>query len=146
MYIVSACLAGVNCKYNGKNNLNMEILKLLKSGKAMLVCPEQMGGLSTPRPPTEIVTDRNGDIRVINNKNIDLTSQFNKGAYETLKIAKQINANIAILKARSPSCGYGKIYDGSFSGKLKKGNGITADLLERNGIKIYNEENFKKIL
>lgn len=140
MYLISACLAGVNCKYNGGNNLNPKIVQLLKEKKAILICPEQLGGLSTPRLPSEIITDKEGNKRVINIEGKDLTKEFLKGAEETLKIAKLAGVEAAILKARSPSCGKGKIYDGQFRGKLIEGNGITAELLEKNGIKIYTEE------
>lgn len=142
MYIISACLAGVNCKYNGKNNFTEEIMSLIREGKAMLVCPEQLGGLSTPRLPSEIVEDKEGKYKVINNKGEDVTKEFKKGAEETLRIANSVEAKIAILKARSPSCGYGEIYDGTFKGNLKKGNGITAQLLIDKGINVYTEETF----
>ncbi|AFS77935.1 hypothetical protein Curi_c08650 [Gottschalkia acidurici 9a] len=139
MYIISACLAGIDCKYDGKNNKNEKILKLVQEGKAILVCPEQLGGLSTPRLPSEIVPD-NGNVKVISNNGKDVTENFLKGAEETLKIAKMMGIKKAILKARSPSCGYGKIYDGTFSKTIIKGNGVTSELLEKNGIKIYTEE------
>ncbi len=111
MIIVSACLCGINCKYDGGNNLDARVLKLLKEGKAIPVCPEQLGGLETPRDPHEIVNGNGLD--VLGGKarvhwirqNNDVTSKFIKGAYETLKIAEAVGANIAILKARSPSCG-----------------------------------------
>lgn len=139
MYIISACLAGVDCKYNGKNNKNDKILKLVEEGKAILVCPEQLGGLSTPRLPSEIVV-KDGKKKVLANDGTDVTENFLKGAEETLKIAKMMGINKAILKVRSPSCGYGEIYDGTFSGTTKHGNGVTAELLEKNGIKLYTEE------
>lgn len=137
MYLVSACLAGVNCKYNGKNNLVEEIKKLAKEGKAVLVCPEQLGGLPTPRLPSEI---KNG--RVINVKGEDVTEEFYKGAYETLKIAKLYGIKTAILKSKSPSCGKHKVYDGTFSGRLINGEGITAKLLKENGIDVISEDEF----
>lgn len=140
MYLVSACLAGVDCKYNGGNNLNPKIVKLLEEKKAILVCPEQLGGLTTPRLPSEIVYDENGNKKVINIEGKDVTKEFFKGAEETLKIAKVMGAKVAILKAKSPSCGKGKVYDGQFRQQLVEGNGITTDLLERNGITVYTEE------
>ncbi len=140
MYIISACLAGLNCRYDGGNNLKPEIVKLVKDGKAILVCPEQLGGLTTPRLPCEIVWDENGNKKVVNIEGQDFTKEFLKGAEETLKIAELIGAKGAILKARSPSCGKGKVYDGHFAKRLVEGNGITTDLLEKNGIKVYTEE------
>lgn len=145
MILVSACLCGVHCKYNGGSNFNETVLKLMKEGKAMLACPEQLGGLTTPREPQEIHDGTGSDVldgkaKVITKDEKDSTENFLKGAYETLKIAKEVDAKIAILKARSPSCGYGEIYDGSFLGKVREGNGVTAELLERNGITVYTEE------
>lgn len=141
MYLVSACLAGVNCKYSGGNNIDEDIVKLVEEGRAVLVCPEQLGGLSTPRLPSEIV-EEDDERKVISKDGEDVTEAFVKGAEETLKIAKMMNIKKAILKSRSPSCGYGKIYDGTFSSTLRDGNGFTADLLEKNGIKITtNKEN-----
>ena len=142
LYIISACLAGVNCKYNGGNNIDDRIVKLVKQGKAVLVCPEQLGGLTTPRRPSEIKNDKDGQMRVINDRDEDVTGEIIKGAEETLNIAKLFNSKIAILKSGSPSCGYGWIYDGSFTKRKIKGNGITADILLKNGIKVYNEDNF----
>ncbi len=147
MILISACLAGVNCRYDGSNNLINKIQKLVSEGKAMLVCPEQLGGLTTPREPAEIIEDENGNVKVINKLGEDITDEFYKGAEETLKIAEMIGTRAAILKSRSPSCGYGEIYDGTFSGKKRKGNGLTAELLSERGIKIYTEEdNFNEIL
>lgn len=143
MYIISACLAGINCKYDGGNNYVPKIVQLLKEKKAILVCPEQMGGLTTPRLPSEIICN-GGDIKVVNIKGEDVTEEFIKGAEETLKIAKLIKAKCAILKSKSPSCGKGKIYDGTFQNKLVEGNGITANLLQKNGIIVYTEEEFIK--
>lgn len=149
MVLVSACLCGVNCKYNGGNNLREEVLKLLKEGKAIPVCPEQLGGQETPREPHEIIQGDgamvlDGKARILGPKNDDATKEFTKGAEETLKIAKAIGAEYAILKARSPSCGVGTIYDGTFSGNKRNGNGVTAELLIRNGIKVFTEENLKE--
>lgn len=140
MYLLSACLVGVNCKYNGGNNLDTRLVKLLEEKKAILICPEQLGGLTTPRLPSEIVNDKNGNKKVVTIEGNDVTKEFFKGAEETLRIAKLTGAKVAILKARSPSCGKGKIYDGQFKNKLTAGNGITTDLLEKNGIRVYTEE------
>ncbi|KEI01342.1 DUF523 domain-containing protein [Clostridium botulinum] len=145
MIVISACLCGIDCKYSGGNNLNPKALKLLKKGKAILVCPEQMGGLGTPRTPCEIMGGEgedvlNGEAKVISKEGVDCTKEFLKGAYEALKIAKEVNAKKAIFKSKSPSCGFGKIYDGNFSGNKIDGNGVTSALFLKNGIKIVTEE------
>lgn len=148
MYIVSACLCGVNCKYSGGNNYNEKVDKLFKEGKAILICPEQLGGLSTPRLPAEIVEGTAGDIldgrgRVLNKIGEDVTEHFVKGAAESLKIAEKTGCKVAVLKSKSPSCGIQKIYDGSFKGILKEGNGITAELFIKNGIKVIADDEFQ---
>jgi len=150
MIIVSACLCGVNCKYNGGNNSNARVLKLMQEGKAIPVCPEQLGGLKTPRRPCEIVNGNGLDVlmgkgRIFDSIDDDVTEEFIKGAYETLKIAELIGATMAILKARSPSCGVSQIYDGSFSGTKRTGNGVTAQLLLSKGIQVYTEENLEEV-
>lgn len=133
--LISACLAGVNCKYNGKNNENKKIIELIKNKDVILICPEQLGGLKTPRNPAERVKDK-----VITNDNIDVTKEYRKGAEEVLNLVKKFNIKTAILKSKSPSCGKGKIYDGSFSNTLIYGNGITTELLEKNGIKVISSD------
>nr|UWI50862.1 DUF523 domain-containing protein [Clostridioides difficile] len=136
MILVSACLIGINCKYSGDNNENEKVKEYLRGKEFTLVCPEQLGGLSTPRPPAEIV-----DGRVITKEdNKDVTENFVRGAEETLKIAKLYVCSEAILKEGSPSCGCNLIYDGSFSGKKILGKGITAKLLEEEGIKVKSEK------
>ena len=139
MILVSSCLAGINCKYNGGNNYNEKIFNLVKDGKAIPVCAEQLGGLTTPRSASE-VRFVDGKRYVINKAGEDVTKQFEKGAQEILDLAQKLNVTKAILKARSPSCGKGKIYNGEFDGKLVDGNGILADLLIKNGIKVITEE------
>ena len=139
MILVSSCLAGINCKYNGGNNYNEKIFNLVKEGKAIPVCAEQLGGLTTPRIASE-VKFVDGKRYVINKAGEDVTKQFEKGAQEILDLAKKLNITQAILKARSPSCGKGKIYNGEFDGKLVDGNGILADLLIENGIEVITEE------
>ncbi|MBR1413077.1 MAG: DUF523 domain-containing protein [Bacilli bacterium] len=140
MILVSACLVGLNTKYNGGNNFDDKIFELVKKGVAIPICPEQLGGLSTPRLPSEIINNK-----VYNKNNKDLTSNFVKGAEEVLKLAKELNIKIAILKSKSPSCGKGIIYDGTFSSNLTNGNGITTQLLIDNGIEVISSDDDKKI-
>lgn len=144
MILVSACLVGLNCKYNGENNFNQEIFDMVKSGEAIFVCPEQLGGLSTPRIPAEIKYI-NGKKCVITKDGRDVTKEYEKGAKETLKLMKELGINKAILKANSPSCGCGSIYDGTFSGTKIDGNGITTQFLLDNGIEVITEEELKKM-
>lgn len=141
MILVSACLLGINCKYSGGNNENKELTKLLKKEKIIPICPEQLGGLSTPREPCEIIK-KESNKRVVDKKGKDQTLKFLKGAEETLKIAQLCNVREAVLKSNSPSCGSCKIYDGSFTGKLIAGEGIAASFLKCNNIKVYNEINY----
>jgi uncharacterized protein YbbK (DUF523 family) len=135
MKIVSACLAGVNCRYDGKSNTVDYVVDLVKRQEAIPVCLEQLGGLTTPRKPAEII---NG--KVCTAEAVDLTDQFTRGANEALNIAKLAGCKEAILKAKSPSCGYGRIYNGTYSGTLTKGDGLFAKLLSDNGIDIKTEE------
>ena len=147
MIIVSACLLGENCKYSGGNNKSENVIKYLEDKEYILVCPEQLGGLSTPRNPSEIITYGNKDgndvlsgcTKVLSNKGIDVTKNFIQGAEETLKIAKEHNAKTAILKAGSPSCGYKKIYDGTFLGNKIQGMGVTAAILNKENIELLYE-------
>lgn len=143
MYLISSCLCGVNCKYSGGNNFNKKCLELVNEGKGILVCPEQLGGLSTPRKPSEIIGKSEnileGIDKIIDKSNIDVTKEFLKGAEETLKIANLYNIKKAILKEGSPSCGVNYVYDGSFTGKKIKGHGLTTELLIRNGIKVISD-------
>ena len=142
MYIISACLVGVRCRYNGVITINEKLLKLVQAGKALAICPEQLAGLSTPRLSCEIIKNKNGILRVVNSQKEDLTKEFQLGAQKTLQIAQIVGANTAILKARSPSCGKGQIYSGNFNGELIAGDGFTTLLLQKNGIKVYTEEEF----
>ena len=139
MILVSACLVGINCKYNGGNNYNKKIFELVKKGEAIPICPEQLGGLQTPRIPSEIkIID--GKRHVINKEGEDVTQNFEKGAEEVLELAKKLNIKKAILQPRSPSCGVGKIYSGNFNGELIEGNGILAELFIKNGIEVINPD------
>jgi uncharacterized protein YbbK (DUF523 family) len=147
--LVSACLLGTNCKYSGGNNLTPKVLELLKELNIIPVCPEELGGLLTPREPCEIQNGAGkevleGKVRVLNKKGEDVTEKFIKGAGETLDLAKKHSCTAAILKAKSPSCGCGTIYDGTFSHKFKEGSGVTAQLLLDNGIAVMTEDDFEE--
>lgn len=142
MIIISSCLCGINCKYNGENNFNKKLLEMVNNGEATPVCPEQLGGLKTPRVPAEITKDENGNIKVITKDGKDVTEEYNLGAKRALEIAKILGAKKAIMQRRSPSCGYKKIYDGSFSKNLVDGNGITVDLFLKNGIEVVSDEEY----
>ncbi len=133
MIIVSACLAGYRCRYDGKVIPDAEIVALVKQGGAIPVCPEMMGGLPCPRVPAERTADGR---RVVTKDGGDVTDAYQRGAEETLRIARLYGCEHAILKARSPSCGCGQIYDGSFSGTLRDGSGVAAALLTENGISV----------
>jgi uncharacterized protein YbbK (DUF523 family) len=136
MIIVSACLAGLHCRYDGGEKSNEEVMRLVAEGKAIPVCPEQLGGLTTPRLPCEIV---NG--RVMRKDGIDVTEEFERGARDSLALAKLTGAKEAILKAKSPSCGAGRVYDGTFSGQVVPGDGVFAALCRQEGISLRTEEN-----
>ena len=133
--LVSACLLGINCKYDGSNNKNEKVLEYIKDKEVIPICPEIMGGLPTPRVPSERVGDK-----VLTSENSDVTNNFIKGANETLYLAKMFNIKKALLKAKSPSCGNGVIYDGTFSHNKIAGYGVTAELLKENEIEIITED------
>ena len=138
--LVSACLLGVHCRYDGNGVLQEEIKQLSKEHHLIPVCPEIFGGLATPRDPAE----RIGEC-VITKKGEDVTAQYTKGAEEVLQLCKFYDCHCAILKERSPSCGYGKIYDGAFCGTLIEGNGVTAQLLADYGVEIYGESKISEL-
>jgi len=142
IYLVSACLLGINCRYNGSSSQLSELESLVDSGRMMPVCPEVLGGLGTPRDACEIVVDADGDQKVLTKTGSDCSDAFKKGAQRVLEICKTCDVEKVILKANSPSCGCGFIYDGTFSGKLIEGNGLTSQLLLDNGIEVYNENNW----
>ena len=135
MMIVSACLAGLPCRYDGQARPCPEVMELVRSGKAIPLCPEQLGGLATPRPPCEI---RDG--RVVDRAGTDRTEAYRRGAEAVLQAARTYGATEALLQNRSPSCGSGWIYDGTFSKTLVQGDGITARLLAENGIQVIGIE------
>lgn len=140
MKIVSACLAGMACKYNGMNNNTQDlIVRLVEEGQAVPVCPEMLGGLSVPRTPCEICQDR-----VITQEGKDRTDAYQLGARRALAIAKAIDANKAILMSRSPACGVNQIYDGTFSKQLVDGDGIFTRELKKVGIEVIDVMEYVK--
>ncbi|MDD4237692.1 MAG: DUF523 domain-containing protein [Desulfotomaculaceae bacterium] len=142
MIIVSSCLLGVHAKYDGTvTNKNDLLMKYSHLGQYLPFCPEQLGGLTTPRPPVETI---NGT--AINSMGEDVTSQFKKGAEQSLYLTEIFPIKAAILKERSPSCGVHKIYDGSFSHVVREGQGVTAAILIAKGIPVYSEEDLTEEL
>lgn len=131
---VSACLLGCNCKYNGGNNLNDKVVRFVKDKDVVSVCPEQLGGLPTPRTPSEIV---NGRVTTKDGKEVD--AAFRRGALLAAQEAVSAGVELAILKSRSPSCGAKQIYDGTFTGTLIDGKGVFAQALAERGIPIIDE-------
>jgi uncharacterized protein YbbK (DUF523 family) len=145
LIIVSACLLGLKTKYDGESNAHALIQKYSSSGKFIPVCPEQLGGLPTPRSPMEIVAGTGQDVlagrcSVQGKQGEVVTLQFIQGAKEIVKIVEMVKVTAAILKERSPSCGVNHIYDGSFSHRIKSGQGVTAAILKEHNIPIYSEE------
>jgi len=136
MKLCSACLLGIKCRYDGNGKKDKKVIELSRKEALIPVCPEQMGGLATPRESSEI---KNGKVFTQSGKNI--TKNLQRGAEEVLELAELFNIKEAIFKQKSPSCGCGKIYDGAFSGKIIKGDGVTTALLKKNGIKVISEEN-----
>nr|WP_312576571.1 DUF523 domain-containing protein [Sedimentibacter sp.] len=136
-YIISACLCGEKCRYDGKELTSHKIKELVDNKKALMVCPEVLGGLTIPRLPCEIIGDK-----VLNIEKEDKTDNFASGAVKVLEIAKKYGIKKAILKEKSPSCGSEYIYDGSFSRKLIPGEGMTTKLLRENGIQVISDEEY----
>ena len=139
--LISACLLGTRCRYDGASKAHPLIAALAERHTLVPVCPEQLGGLATPRPPAE----RQGG-RVVTNSGTDVTAQYRRGAEETLMLCKLFDCQAAVLKERSPSCGRGQVYDGTFTGTLTAGNGVTAALLEEHGIPVYGESRMEELL
>lgn len=133
--LVSSCLLGLACRFDGKSKPHAKVLELAKNETLIPFCPECYGGLPIPRPPSEIKGDR-----VVSAEGADVTAQYRKGAEEALRLCRMLGIKKAILKARSPSCGSGAVYDGSFTKTLIPGDGITAALLKANGIEVITEE------
>lgn len=140
--LISACLLGVQCRYDGTGNLQEAWLEQLKAHTLIPVCPEQLGGLPTPRPPAEILSEN--PLRVMDCNGCDVTEAFIKGAEETLKLARLLGAACAVLKERSPSCGVNMIYDGTFNKIRLPGAGLTARLLKAEGIPVFSEEELER--
>lgn len=139
--LVSACLLGCCCRYDGASKPHPQTDALAQRHVLVPVCPEQLGGLPTPRPPAE----RRGD-RVVTREGADVTEQYRRGAEEVLRLGRLLGCEAAVLKERSPSCGRGSVYDGTFSGMLCPGDGVTAELLNRQGIPVYGESELEKFL
>lgn len=138
MIAVSACLAGIACRYDGTAFVCPKLAAMMETGQAIAVCPEVLGGLTIPRPPAEIQTGR-----VVTIDGQDVTEAYRRGALAALAIVREHGCDLAVLKARSPSCGAGQIYDGGFAGRLVAGNGFFAELLRQAGIPAYTEQEFK---
>ena len=139
--MVSACLAGENCKYNGGNNQNEKVLQMMSEHEVITICPEQMGGLSTPRVPSEI---KNGVVTSKDGRNVD--NEFRTGATKCLEIALREKPDLIVLQSRSPSCGVNQRYDGTFTGKLINEPGVTAQLLMENGFSCVDVEDLSDYL
>lgn len=140
-YVVSSCLLGHNCKYSGGNNRNEQLISFLKDKEVLCVCPEVLGGLSIPRASSEICGEK-----VINTNGEDVSEQFYAGALKALQKTLEFQADLAILQPRSPSCGKGFIYDGTFTKRLISGNGVFVKMLLEEGIEVKTCEEFNKEL
>ena len=132
--LVSACLLGTYCRYDGSARVNSAVLALAEHYEIVPVCPEQLGGLATPRDPSERLGER-----VVTDKGLDVTDPYCRGAEETLRLARLLGCSAAVLKEHSPSCGHDEIYDGTFSHRVVPGDGVTAELLRKNGIRVVGE-------
>ena len=139
--LISACLLGRNCKYSGGSNYHPLTQALRERYELVPVCPECMGGLPIPHDPSERVGDK-----VLSRTGADVTAQFQQGAELALRRARQTGARLALLKERSPSCGFGAIYDGTFTGTVVPGSGVAAELLAENGLAIYGESRIGELL
>lgn len=146
-YLISACLVGVDCTYNGVGRLDPTLKRLAEGGAAIAICPEMLGGSPARRPSCEISGGDGHDVIsgkaiVLTKDGADITSRMIKGAGESLAIARRFSVRKAILKSKSPSCGIGCIHDGTFRGILKKGDGVTAALFIQSGIKVFDERGY----
>ncbi|UZP66445.1 DUF523 domain-containing protein [Desulfovibrio mangrovi] len=137
-YVVSACLAGCHCRYDGEATPDERVLQLIREGKALPLCPEQLGGLPTPRPPFELL-----DGRAVDCNGNDITPAMLRGVEEAMHLVQLAGCTKAVLKSRSPSCGFGTIYDGTFSGTRITGNGLFADRLHKAGLIVHTEDHWQ---
>lgn len=135
--LISACLIGLNCKYNSGNNENKKLVELMQRKDLIPICPEQLGELKTPRTAAERKCDK-----VVTKDDINVTEEYQKGAEEVLNLAKRLHIKKAILKSRSPSCGIGTIYDGTFTNTLTNRDGVTAELLRENNIEVISSDKY----
>ncbi|MCP3760961.1 DUF523 domain-containing protein [Domibacillus sp. A3M-37] len=147
MILVSSCLAGMKVRYNGTDRLDEHICQLVEAKKAVMVCPELLGGFQTPRPPAEIIGGTGEDVldgraKVMDQLGRDVTDMYVAGAMQTLQTASEVGATMVVLKENSPSCGSSEIYNGAFSGEKIAGAGVTTALLRRNGMTVLSEEEF----
>lgn len=138
--LVSACLLGMYCRYDGQEKINEDVVRLMEHHTLIPICPEQAGGMMTPRLPSERLGDR-----VVNRDHEDVTAYYEKGARQALKLAKLCHCECAVLKERSPSCGKERIYDGTFSGTIISGDGVTAALLTEHGIRVVGESRIQEL-
>ncbi|MFH1692445.1 MAG: DUF523 domain-containing protein [Candidatus Omnitrophota bacterium] len=146
---LSACLTGVNCTYNGKNKLHPYFAQMCEQGEAIAACPEVLGGLQIPHSPSEIFNGDGQDVlegeaKVLSREGRDVTENFLNGAQRIMELVKEHKIKKAVLKSKSPSCGCGLIYDGSFSDRLVPGDGVTAALLKMNGIEVVSDVEYLK--
>ncbi len=139
--LISACLLGTRCRYDGASKAHPLVEELAKRHTLVPVCPEQLGGLATPRPPAE-----RRDGRVVTRDGADVTEQYRRGGEEAWRLCRLLGCQAAVLKERSPSCGQGQVYDGTFTGTLTAGDGVTAALLEEHGIPVYGESRIGELL
>ena len=139
--LVSQCLLGIDCRYDGGNNDCPALVRLMDRYELIPVCPEILGGMTTPRLPSERL-----DGRVVNSRGEDVTADFERGAEQAVRLARLYGAKYAVLKQSSPSCGTRTVYDGSFSGKKIPGMGLTAEMLEREGIRLFDEKSVDALL
>ena len=139
--LISACLLGVRCRYDGGSKPQEPILRLMEKYTLIPVCPEQLGGLPTPRLPSERI-----GAQVVMKDGTDVTAAYRRGAEEALRLARLFGCRRAVLKEHSPSCGSGTIYDGTFRHRRISGDGLTAALLKANGVQVYNEDTFAALL